>query len=508
MFAKKVFVFFVLLLVNFFCEAQSISVLPLYVSPNFDIIDGHVNINNKFNFIYANFEWGFPPATMVDSNKLMLFDSAIYEVRQIDFSTGNQKVYKEKYKADTTFWPVVFEPFYNKYNARIYLNNSKISVNTIYDNQFSFNIHRYFNIVSFDSNLLNRTSVQLPIFLDSARSYFQANKLIYKDSFIYAINCDTALKTPYLCKFDLNDGHFLDSLKMVNRYFDASFFTYYKKLDLLNDSTMVCLSSDYISFVNLNSMKLIDTFPLKWTFFTNVPKIGNVKFNATDSSYIFNGGHYITNFYYKISAKGFITKIFEVPVAQISALDNRLNFIDNYNWDFMYPNHIYTALRPIAPLTDSIVLFHSNMAGITDWIRFIKLPEQGAKVTVTAMNDSSVIGIVNVFKAQPANANDLYDAYYFKVDKNGNQIFPLKVNEEKPFDSDLVIYPNPTSNNIYLVNLHLTEIVSMKLIDSKGVFVKKIAPSLMMSLDEIATGNYFLCVETKTKRIVRSVIKQ
>lgn len=485
-------------------KCQNINLIPLYTSHEFDVIDGTINLGNKFNFIYVNFDY----KSAIDSNTLISHDTTFYEVRQIDFNTGIEKKYQEKYKTDTTYWPAVFEPFYNNYDGRFYLNNCKLKTNTLITGNSYISLCKHFNVVSYDTNLLNRKSVELPIFLDTSRSYYQANKLIYKDSFIYAISSDSDDVAPYLCKFNLSNGVFLDSLKMVDKYPASNYHTYYKNMNLLNDSTLVCLSTHYVSYINLKNLQLLDTLPIKWSWSVGYPQILNVKYNTSDSSYIFNGGRNYDNWYYKISASGLITKLFEVPIVQLPTFYNRLNPLDRYHWDYIYPNHMYTSLVPIFPLTDTLALCHSTMAGVTDWIKLIKAPDTCSKVTLTAMADSSVVGFVAILKSNPIDSNDFYDQYYFRVDQNGNQVSPTKINSILLSNETPILYPNPCNEKICIANINLNAIKSIVLLNSFGQIIKSLPLNLSINTSELPSSTYFVSVVTKESNYILKFVKQ
>jgi hypothetical protein len=77
--------------------------------------------------------------------------------------------------------------------------------------------------------------------------------------------------------------------------------------------------------------------------------------------------------------------------------------------------------------------------------------------------------------------------------------------------NDFIVYPNPTSNTIYIESNETTALSSVSILDSKGAVIKSSQlKSTITSIDlsDVENGIYFVQINSDDNTIVRKVVVQ
>lgn len=88
----------------------------------------------------------------------------------------------------------------------------------------------------------------------------------------------------------------------------------------------------------------------------------------------------------------------------------------------------------------------------------------------------------------------------------------LGVNNNE-FNNNIALYPNPTSGSITLMNKTSEQLISAVITDVKGSIVKRIDLSkagveTSISMENLATGMYFMKINTQNTSVVKRIVKQ
>jgi len=107
------------------------------------------------------------------------------------------------------------------------------------------------------------------------------------------------------------------------------------------------------------------------------------------------------------------------------------------------------------------------------------------------------------------------------IDTAGNEAtctFNLTVDvdlgvEDLELISDIILYPNPTTGSLQLLNNSTHELIAVSIIDVNGRLIKifdisNTSVETTLSLENIANGLYFVKIETEDSSIVKRIIKQ
>jgi Secretion system C-terminal sorting domain len=498
MILKIILPFLLLIYCNSIC-AQQYVLQPLEVSPTANEIGKVLQNNNllcytAYNMLFNN---------IGDTAILINADTCFNEFVLLDINTQAKKKIVLKSTLDTIKYSLTKTPFFNNYNQKYYFITCN-APNIVEKNSTVRTQELY--VTAIDSNFKNTVSVKLQ-HLPFYGSYEISNKLYHIDSFVYALYNDTFNHFTFT-SLNLIDGSVKDTVSLINKFPNSGYIS----LDWLNDSIVVILS-DFIHYINVRTMTIQDTVSVYWVnplseYVTPL----TLKFNITDSSYIFNGDPNLTipKYYYeKIKANGSIVKLFNFPVYDSLGASFPSTIGPNYNcWDYYSLDNIYTSLMAY-PFTDDVIIGHSNINGITDWIKIFpaNIGKKVGLVTLKALNDGSVFAVVMT------NENDTsfgkYDAYYITLDKYGNQTsYPLGNTDIKPTTIAPIIYPNPCTNKIIIGNINLQDIKSISILNTLGQFVKNMNASLILDLADLKTGNYILQIKTTSDISAKQFLKE
>jgi Secretion system C-terminal sorting domain len=431
-------------------------------------------------------------------------DSAFYDVVKFNVDDLSIKSFPVKSKGDTVNYcwtnTCFLHPFDNRYYF-CFANVDRTQITT------PTNLPKIdFFIESFNTNLTNRIVTKFERMPTSSRNYFVTNKLIKKDSFIFAMSMDTN-GNPKFCKLEFGTGKILDTVDCVDKFalnpisLGKSGFI---KMNWLNDSTIILLS-DLIHYININSMTLLDTTDITYPSLYDVPGVLKTNiFDAKDTSYIFCNpdGHIYK--YFKINSKGVCKAIFEIPLNNYNPFNLRYPVLSWANFDFVYPNHIYTTALLGPPSSDTFAICHTNISGVTDWIKVFSSPGPNTFVSVYALEDSSVFGFVQVI--QPSNSAK-YDMYYIRLDKNGEVVAPLQNSIFMKSYSEIIIYPNPSNGEYFIGNINLNDIEKIEILSSNGQRIKQLDKSLKVNISDLPTDEYYITIKTLNKKITRKILK-
>jgi extracellular elastinolytic metalloproteinase len=88
----------------------------------------------------------------------------------------------------------------------------------------------------------------------------------------------------------------------------------------------------------------------------------------------------------------------------------------------------------------------------------------------------------------------------------------LGTNDNK-LDPDLIIYPNPSTGQVTIINRGAYEIQAVEIIDVNGRSVQSLNPAnnstaITFSVESLASGIYFIKVETEKNSIIRRIVKE
>jgi Secretion system C-terminal sorting domain len=488
-----------------FCSTNSYSQNTLFgeyaITPYFEEV-GAVN-NSGYNLVFNYLR--MPYNKISDNQFYEEADSAFYEVVKYNINNFSKKNYVVRSLTDTFSYCSTHTTIFNKFNNRYYFNFCIEKRSEIIDPNILKIIDYY--VESYDTNMTNRIVVKLEKMPKISRSYAQANKLLEKDLFIYSISIDSFNEFPKICKLNLLNGNIIDTCNLIDKFsglpppFKHSGFI---RMDWLNDSVII-IFSDIIQYVNVKTMTLFDSTNLYFPSINDAPNgaILTIKFNPVDTSYIFCGTVQNNYRYYRIHSDGKCLYKFEIPLSNYSPFSYTSIAKTFNNFDFNFSNHIYTSAVLFPPNSDTFAICHSNINGITNWIKILKSPGTNTSTNMIALEDSTLFAFINV--AQP-NDNEKSDIYYLRLNQYGNQVFPLGVESKFKEINNVIVYPNPSRGQFFIGNLHLEDINSINIYNTSGQLIKQIKPTLILNLNDFPAQNYIVEINTQTEKIIKSIL--
>jgi Secretion system C-terminal sorting domain len=482
--------------------SQQYNLLPLEVSKDIDEIASIEQ--NKNILFYENYKMGYN--SIGDTSALIASDTCFAECTFFDMNTLLKTKYKLKSSLDSIVFNFTKLPYFNSFDNNYYFIEGKVSnkkINSKYSNIIrTQNLH-----VTRYNNLAQKVKTVKLENQQNYGSYGFCDKLYFKDSIVYALYVDTFNNWTFT-SLSLLDGHVIAKVPMINKFPNGGFLN----MSWLNDSVIVAYS-DYIHYVNVKTMTLLDTVNTTWADPLNDAILAStLLFNKEDSSFIFNGQASVatnTYIYVKTKANGQNVRMFTYPVFDSISFTTQESIYQHYNcWDFKTLDNLYTALM-VYPFSENIIIGHTLKNGITDWIKVFpaNVGKKVATVVLHALDNDGVFAVVNCFENDSSQSK--YDAYYIALDKYGNQTsYPLGNTDIKPTTIAPIIYPNPCTKKIIIGNINLQDIKSLSILNTAGQLVKRISPTLILDVSNLNGGNYYLQIKTDKKNICTPFIKE